>query len=100
MPPHFLSILMIKISAVSYLNTLPFVYGIEQSGYLQNYLMELDTPALCAEKLIKGQVDIGLIPVAVLPELKYYRILSSYCIGADGPVKTVVLYSNSPLEKI
>ena len=72
----------IRISAISYLNSLPFVYGIKNSGFLTDYQMDLDAPAVCAQKLITDSVDIGLVPVAVLPELKNYHLLTNYCIGA------------------
>jgi len=90
----------IKISVVSYLNSKPFVYGIEKSGILKNYSLELDIPSICAEKLIDNKVDIGLVPVAVIPKLKQYEILTDYCIGAIGPVGSVMLYSEVELNKI
>jgi len=90
----------IRISAVSYLNTLPFVYGIKSSGFLTNYQMDLDVPAVCAQKLITDKVDIGLVPVAVLPALKNYHLLTNYCIGACGVVRTVLLVSRKPVKEI
>ena len=91
---------MLKISAVSYINAKPFVYGIEHSGFLKDYSLSLDIPSLCAEKLRTNQVDIGLAPVAIIPELKKYFIIPDFCIGANGPVKTVMLYSEVPLKDI
>jgi chorismate dehydratase len=91
---------MIKISAVSYLNTFPFIYGLEKSNDLKNFEIEKDVPAICAEKLINGKADIGLVPVAVIPLIKTPYIITDYCIGAVRNVKTVLLLSNDPLEKI
>ena len=90
----------IKISAVSYLNTVPFVYGLKHSGtgILDKIDLSLDIPSICAEKLITGKVDIGLIPVAVISQLSHYKIISNYCIGAIGRVKSVILASNVPLR--
>ena len=90
----------IRISAVKYANTYPFIYGLTESGFDKRVILETDHPAQCAEKLISGKVDIGLIPVAVLPLLKEYHIISDYCIGANGNVRTVMLLSNCPFEKI
>lgn len=90
----------LRISAVSFLNTFPFIYGIERSGILKNYHLEADTPSVCAEKLINGKADIALAPVAILPKLPYYEILTDYCIGCDGPVNSVMLFSEVPLQKI
>lgn len=91
---------MYKISAVSYLNTKPFLFGIENSGIKSQCTIELDNPAVCAEKLLNGQVDIGLVPVAIIPKLKYSEIITDYCIGAEGKVASVMLYSEVPLEEI
>ena len=91
--------MLIKISAVSYLNSKPFTYGIENSGYLSNYQLEHDIPSVCGEKLLENKVDIGLVPVAIIPMLRESYLLTDYCIGAVGPVSSVMLYSHVPLEK-
>jgi chorismate dehydratase len=90
----------IRISAVKYANTYPFIYGMEKSGFEKDVILETDHPADCAEKLINGKVDIGLIPVAALPLLNRYNIISDYCIGANGNVRTVMLLSNCPFDDI
>ena len=90
----------IRISAVKYANTYPFIYGLIESGFDKRVVLETDHPADCAAKLISGSVDIGLIPVASLPLLKEYYIISDFCIGANGNVRTVMLLSNCPFDKI
>ena len=92
--------LKVKISAVSYLNTLPFLYGIENSGLTDQIDLQLDIPSTCAQKLMNGEVDLGLVPVAILPQLKRHYIVSDYCIGATGKVNSVLLLSDVPLEEI
>jgi chorismate dehydratase len=91
---------MLKISAVSYLNTIPFVHGLKQSELIKIIDLQLDYPSICAEKLINGIVDLALVPVAVIPKLKEAHIISDYCIGANGAVDTVCLYSGVPIEEI
>ncbi|MDQ3192478.1 MAG: menaquinone biosynthesis protein [Bacteroidota bacterium] len=92
----------VKISVVSYLNSKPFIYGIENSPALKkhNCILETDLPATCAEKLLTGQVDLGLVPVIIIPQLKESHIISDFCIGANGRVKTVMLYSQVPINEI
>ncbi|NOZ46505.1 MAG: menaquinone biosynthesis protein [Chlorobi bacterium] len=90
-----------KIVAVSYINTYPFIYGIENSGILNNeYELYIENPAICADWLKNNKADVGLVPVAVIPELKQYEIISDYCIGASANVRSVVLLSNSRIENI
>lgn len=90
----------IRISAVSYLNSLPFVYGLNHSALKDECDIALDIPSVCAQKLISGKVDIGLIPVAAIPQVINPHIISDYCIGANGKVKTVCLFSEVPLHEI
>lgn len=90
----------IKVSAVSYTNSKPFVYGLMHSGILAQIDVSLDIPSDCAYKLINNQVDIGLVPVAALLDIPDYRIVSNYCIGASGAVDSVYIFSNKPIEEI
>lgn len=91
---------LIRVSAVSYLNSKPFIYGLERSDILKEIQLSIDSPAKCARKLLNNEVDIGLVPVAILPKLSNYEIISDYCIGAIGPVTSVKLYSQTPLKDI
>ena len=90
----------LNISAVSYLNTYPFVYGIQQSGYLQDYHLYLEVPSMCAERLKSGEADIALVPAGALPDFRDYTVVSDYCLGAVKEVITVLLLSDKPLDKI
>lgn len=90
----------IHISAVSYLNTLPFVYGLKYSGLLDNYELMLDVPSICAKKFEEGEADIALVPSGALPHLKNYSFVPDFCIGSNGNVKTVLLLSQIPLNEI
>ncbi|MES2274730.1 MAG: menaquinone biosynthesis protein [Bacteroidota bacterium] len=90
----------VKISAVSYTNTQPFIYGLRHTGIINKIDLSLDIPADCALKLIDNQVDIGLIPVAAVINLPYWEIVSDYCIGADGPVNSVFIFSNCEIHKV
>ena len=90
----------IKISAVSYTNTKPFLYGIERSDLIEQIDLSLDIPADCAAKLIDNQVDIGLIPVAAIPFVPNANIIGSYCIGSVGAVNSVFIFSDVPAKDI
>ena len=56
------------ISVVSYINSIPFVYGLEKLNQ-QGIIISKDIPSECATKLIDGRVDIGLIPVAMISKV-------------------------------
>ena len=93
---------MIQISAVSYLNTLPFIHGIEHSGLLNPNEFKLirDIPSSCARKLETRGADIILVPVAALANFKDYDTITDYCIGANDNVLSVLLVSQQPIHEI
>jgi len=64
--------------------------------------MELteDYPSKIARQLIQDEVDLALVPVAIIPRMKDYHIIGDYCIGSDGPVASVALFSETPVSSI
>lgn len=90
----------IHVSAVSYTNTKPFVYGLIHSPVAAHIHLSLDIPATCADKLLNNEIHIGLVPVATLLRMPHYELLSDYCIGAVGAVNSVFIFSDKPIEKI
>ncbi len=93
---------MVKISAVSYLNTLPFIYGIENSGFLNSsdYTLSREMPSDCAKKLENKEADLVLVPVAAISDLSNVNIVSDYCIGASRNVLSVLLFSQKPISEL
>src|SRR5687767_970841 len=57
-------------------------------------------PAKLAQMLIDDEIDVGLIPVAVIPQLPSYYINGNYCIGTEGEVASVCLFSEVPMYEI
>ncbi|MFA5647856.1 MAG: menaquinone biosynthesis protein [Bacteroidales bacterium] len=90
----------IRVSAVSYLNTAPFVYGLQKCETAGIINLSLDNPAECARKLTENEVDIALTPVFAILDKPEYKIITDYCIGTNGVVRTVELFSNSNFEDI
>lgn len=91
---------IVRITAVSYLNTKPFIYGMFRGDFSERFSLSLDIPSVCAQKLLHGEADLALAPVAIIPELKEAWLASDYCIGATGPVQTVCIFSDRPLHAI
>jgi chorismate dehydratase len=90
----------IKVAAVNYLNTKPLLYGIKNHRVMNDIELYEAYPAMVAQMLLEGSADVGLIPVAVIPELNESHIITDYCIGCDGPVASVCIFSEVPMEKI
>lgn len=91
---------MYSISVVSYLNSLPFVYGLEHYMPKGTISLHKDTPSVCSQKLLSGEADIGLIPSRSIADLGSYEIISDYCIGAMGHVGSVSLLSSVAVNKL
>ena len=83
----------LNIAAVSYLNTKPLLYGLLNSPLAGKINLMLDIPSVCARKMIQSEVDLALIPTAVIPQIPNATLFSNYCIGAQNKVKTVGIFS-------
>lgn len=90
----------IKVGAVSYLNTKPLMYGFKHGGQVRGMQIVEEYPARIATMLLNDEIDLGLVPVAIIPKLKEHYIISDYCIGAEQEVASVCLFSEVPLPKI
>lgn len=90
----------IRVGAVSYLNTKPFIYGLQHGPISHEIELKLDYPARLVGMLKNDQIDIGLVPLGALPGLGEYHIVSDYCIGTEGEVASVALFSEVPMEEI
>ena len=90
----------IRIGAVSYLNTKPLLYGIRKHKISQQIELIEDYPSRIAQLLIDDKIDVGLIPVAAILRLKEQHIRTNYCIGSDGPVASVCIFSEVPIEEV
>jgi chorismate dehydratase len=88
-----------SIAAVSYLNTIPFIYGIRHEGNFRADLL-LSPPSECTKNYVEERADLALLPAAAVPSLKSTEVITEYCIGAVGPVRTVVLLSDGPVSEV
>ena len=88
----------VRIGAVSYLNTKPLVYGLDQ--LLPDAEIIYDLPSRLADQLTAGQLDVALIPSIEYLQDPGYTIISDACIACRGPVYSVQLLSRKPIEEI
>ena len=85
---------------VNYKNTKPFLFGFKH--YVENspFRLSLLNPAKCSQAYEIGSADIALVPVAFLEGRSDYKVITNYCIGADGPVNSVAILSQKPIELV
>jgi chorismate dehydratase len=90
----------VKVSAVSYLNTRPFLHGLQNSPIANQVDLSLDIPSAVALKLTSREATIGLLPAVVIPEVPNAQMISEYGICCDGEVGSVCIYSQSRIDEI
>ncbi len=90
----------IKVGAVSYLNTKPLIYGFKHGHHVPGMKLIERYPSKVATMLLNDEIDIGLVPVAIIPKLQEHYIVTDYCIGAEGPVASVGIFSDVPINEI
>jgi len=54
--------MLIRVSAISYLNTIPFVYGLMNHPVSEKIELTLSTPERSAKDLLDGKIDVGIVP--------------------------------------
>lgn len=85
---------------MNYLNTRPLIYGLERPPVAEQIELIGNYPAKVAEQLLKDEIDLGLVPVASLKSLPEYHIVGNHCIGTEGEIASVALFSEVPLPEI
>ena len=78
----------IRVGMVNYLNTKPLLYGLERKPISDRIELVGDYPSKVAQLLI------------VLPSLSEYHIIGDYCIGTQGEIASVALFSEVPMNEI
>jgi chorismate dehydratase len=84
---------------VNYLNAKPFAAGLLTPESQYHFHISLQNPAQCARDYTDGKADIALLPVGALLQIPDYQIITDYCIGCDGAVRTVAILSHVPLSQ-
>lgn len=90
---------MIRIALVSYFNTRPFIDGLQRRFREGELELKEVPPSGCAKLLHEGACDLALIPVGALVDLLGLSIMRDHCLGADGKVDSVFLFSHVPIEQ-
>jgi chorismate dehydratase len=94
----------LRISAISYLNTAPlmwdFAHGTAGCEARSNFDIAYTIPSQCAANLRDGSADIGIIPAAAYASIADLAILPGVAIASRRAVRSILLVSKVPLEKI
>jgi chorismate dehydratase len=84
---------------VSYLNTVPLVWGMQHGEQRGLFDLSFAIPAECADRLKGGLADIGIAPSVELIRQKL-EIIRGTGIACRGPVRSILLISKVPFAEI
>jgi chorismate dehydratase len=90
-----------RVGHIQFLNCLPMYYGLIHHGALGEMNLTKGTPARLNRWLIEGKLDIS--PISAI---EYARnasdllLLPDISVGSDGEVKSILLASKEPIEKL
>lgn len=90
----------LRISAISYLNTAPLMWDFDQGEAARDFDIFYSVPSSCAAALRDGTGDIGIIPVIAYNSIPGLVIIPEVAIAARGPVRSILLISKVPLERV
>lgn len=89
-----------RVSAVSFLNTSPLVWGLLHGPQKGRMDLRFVVPSECADDLREGRADIGLVPVIELARQPDLSVIPGSAIVCQGPVRSILLVSKCPLAEI
>jgi chorismate dehydratase len=90
----------LRISAISYLNTVPLMWDFEHGTAGADFDISYTVPSACAAALKEGTADIGIIPAAAYTQIPNLVILPGIGIAARRAVRSILLVSKVPLNQI
>jgi chorismate dehydratase len=91
---------LLRISAISYLNTAPLMWDFEHGSAGAAFDIAYTLPSQCAAELERGTADIGIIPAAAYATLPNLSILPGIAIASKKAVRSILLVSDKPLDAI
>jgi len=90
----------LRISVVQYLNSVPLIWGMLHGPQNGKHELQFATPAHCADAVRDGTADIGIIPAIEYHRIDNLEIISGISIASKARVRSVLLLSKVPIEKI
>lgn len=90
--------MMMRIGAVTYLNSKPLVYNLPELA--PSARITYDLPSRLADSLAAGRLDVALVPSVEFFRAAGHRIVSDACVACRGPVLSVKLHFRVPPQQV
>jgi chorismate dehydratase len=92
---------MIKLGVIEVLNVLPVYYTILKQPHISHFEIVKGKVTELNKKLNTGEIDISVISsFEYAKNFEMYYILPDLSISADGPVKSIYLFLDKPIEEL
>ena len=88
-----------RVGVMEYLLGRPLVYGLQSvAGSVVD--LHTDVPSRIGDRVLAGDLDAGLMPVAQILESDGLWVLPGPCVACEGPVESIRLYHRGPLGRV
>jgi cyclic dehypoxanthinyl futalosine synthase len=87
-------------AGVTYLNGRPAIDPLERGRYAERFVVGRAASAEVARRVAEGEAALGLMPVAAYADLGGLELVPGVAIGAKGPVRSVLLLADEPLDRL
>jgi cyclic dehypoxanthinyl futalosine synthase len=88
---------LLRVAAVQYLNAKPLFEPLRDDARVS---LSLALPAEVARQVSEDEADVALMPVAAAATIGDLRIARGMAIGSRGPVRSVVIVSECPIDDV
>ena len=89
----------VRLATVSYLNTVPLIWGILKGEQRPLFSLDLAVPSVCSARLARGEADLGIVPVAEVWRNRWDTV-PGCGIACHGAVRTILLLSRKPWDQV
>jgi chorismate dehydratase len=90
----------LRISAISYLNTVPLMWDFEHGAAGKAFEVGYTLPLACAQALAEGSADIGIIPAAAYGQIPGLQVIPEVAIASRQAVRSILLVSKVPIDQV
>lgn len=88
-----------RVCAVSFLNTVPLVWGMLHGPQRDHVNLEFRLPSACAARMSAGEADVGLVP-SIEAARQGLEIIPGCGIACRGAVRSILLVTRVAPERI
>lgn len=91
---------IVRVGVVDFLNSWPLAWSFFRGELPAGLVARFEPPARIADLLARGELEVGLIPAIEVQRIAGLRVVPGLCIGSIHEVRSVLLVSQRPLEKV